>query len=298
VGAAALSLLGVAGLSAAAVKAPAKGAVKPGAPKPAARKLTAIPLADPSGKTRTLAEFGDRKALVLVFIGTECPISNSYAEPLSQLAARYEGKGVQFVGVNANPGEDLAAVKRHAAEYRLSFPVLKDSRQELADRIGARVTPEAFVLDAARAVRYQGRIDDTYASRTVRRADTQSRDLQEAIDAVLAGKPLAQKITRAFGCAIYRPEKGAATAAVTFHRDVEPIFQERCQSCHRPGQIGPFALMTYADAKNWAAEIKAFTSSRQMPPWKAEPGHGEFMDVRRLPDAQVETISRWVESGA
>ncbi|HEU4752526.1 MAG TPA: redoxin domain-containing protein, partial [Armatimonadota bacterium] len=236
--------------------------------------------------------------LVLVFTGTACPISNSYAEPLSQLAARYEPRGVQFLGINSVPSEDLKAIAQHAREYRLSFPVLKDADQALANAVGARVTPEAFVLDGDRVIRYRGRIDDRYASRTQRRKQATSHDLETALDAVLAGRPVPAPVTQAFGCAIARPEKSAAARGVSYHKDVEPILQESCQSCHRPGQVAPFSLLTYADAKSWAQEIKTFTAGRQMPPWKAEPGHGDFQDPRRLSDEQIATLAKWVDAGA
>ena len=263
------------------------------------RKAADVRLKELDGTTHTLAEYErGKKALVLVFVGTECPISNSYAEPLSSLAQEFSGRGVQFLAVNSNREESFQTVAEHAKEYRYGFPVVKDETQALADTVGARVTPEAFVLDAGRVVRYHGRIDNQFASRVKKRSEVTSHDLQSALNAVLTGKPVTAAETEAFGCAILRPEKGTATARVTYHRDVQPILQERCESCHRPGQVAPFSLMTYADAKKWAAEIKEFTGSRQMPPWKAEPGHGEFVGSRRLTDTEVKTLADWVGEGA
>lgn len=84
----------------------------------------------------------------------------------------------------------------------------------------------------------------------------------------------------------------------TFSKDVAPIFQQHCQSCHRPGDIAPFPLLAYADAKPRAGMIKIMTSTRQMPPWKAVDGCGDFKDERRLSDAQIATIGAWVANGA
>ncbi len=281
--------VGVVGLSAA-----------PGLPSPEqtiGKKVPEIRLKDTAGKSRTLGDFKDRKALVLVFTGTQCPIANGYAEPLSRLAEKYGSRGVQFLAVNANPDESLKTVAAHAKEYRYAFPVLKDERQELANALGARVTPETFVLDAGRTVVYRGRVDDSYASRTEKRARVSSNDLADALDAVLAGQPVKKAVTTAFGCTIVRPQVSASAAGVSYYKDVAPILQESCQSCHRPGQVAPFSLVTYADAKSWATEIKAFTANRQMPPWQAEPGHGDFMDVRRLTDEQVATLAKWADAG-
>jgi mono/diheme cytochrome c family protein len=90
---------------------------------------------------------------------------------------------------------------------------------------------------------------------------------------------------------------GMDGAAVTFTRDVAPILQARCQECHRPGGIGPFPLLTYGQAKVWAPLIADYTRRRVMPPWKAAPNYGEFEGERRLADAEIETLSRWVEAG-
>lgn len=263
------------------------------------RKVADLPVKDLDARAHSLAEYErGKKALVLVFVGTECPISNNYAEALSHLAATYAPRGVQFLAVNSNREESFQAVAEHAREYRYGFPVVKDETQALANSVQARVTPEAFVLDARRVVRYRGRIDNQYANRLTQRRSITSHDLQAALDSVLAGRPVPVSETEAFGCAILRPEKAGATARVTYHRDVEPILQERCQSCHRPGQVAPFTLLSYADARKWCAEIKQFTGSRQMPPWKAEPGHGDFLASRRLSDTEVRTLSEWVDTGA
>jgi len=84
----------------------------------------------------------------------------------------------------------------------------------------------------------------------------------------------------------------------TFSKDIAPIFQQNCQSCHRPGDIAPFPLLTYADAKPRAGMIKVMTSTKLMPPWKAVDGCGEFKDERRLSEAQIATIGAWVANGA
>ncbi|MFN3650182.1 MAG: redoxin domain-containing protein [Armatimonadota bacterium] len=268
-----------------------------GAPK-AGMRVTDFRLEDPSGGERSLRDFAQKQVLVLVFTGTECPISNDYSQPLTQLAAQYAPKGVQFLGVNALPYESVAAVAKHAKEYALGFPVLKDPEQKLARTLDARVTPEVFVLDSSRVVRYRGRVNDAYASRTQKRRHVRSHDLKNAIEAVLAKKPVETPVTTAYGCAIPRDYQTAAAKQVTYYRDVAPIIQESCQGCHRPGQVAPFSLSSYQDARSWAAEIKSFSQSRQMPPWQAAPGHGDFLDARRLTDEQIATLARWADAGA
>jgi hypothetical protein len=91
---------------------------------------------------------------------------------------------------------------------------------------------------------------------------------------------------------------GAATHEVTFHQDVERVLQARCQGCHRPGEAAPMSLMTYQEARPWAKAIKQAILARQMPPWFADPAHGQFENDRRLSDAEIATLVAWVDGGA
>jgi mono/diheme cytochrome c family protein len=90
----------------------------------------------------------------------------------------------------------------------------------------------------------------------------------------------------------------AAAGPPDFARDIAPILYRACSSCHRPGESGPFPLLSYADAKKRAAQIAAVTRSRYMPPWLPESGYGDFEGARRLTDQEIRTISDWVAAGA
>ena len=87
-------------------------------------------------------------------------------------------------------------------------------------------------------------------------------------------------------------------AVPTFNRDIAPILYQNCSNCHRPGEVAPFSLITYQDAAKRAKQIAAITQAHVMPPWKATPGYGNFLDVRRLTDQQIATISEWAKNGA
>lgn len=100
-------------------------------------------------------------------------------------------------------------------------------------------------------------------------------------------------------CAIATLAAGAASAAtVTFQKDVLPIFQNRCQTCHRPGEVAPMSLVTYEAARPWAKAIKAAVVTRKMPPWFADEGSRHFSNDQKLTDAEVRTITAWVDGGA
>jgi mono/diheme cytochrome c family protein len=90
----------------------------------------------------------------------------------------------------------------------------------------------------------------------------------------------------------------AVVSEVTFNKDVLPILQKNCQSCHRPGEIGPMSLLDYQSARPWAKAIKSAVATRKMPPWFADPKYGHFSNDRRLTEAQINTLVAWVDAGA
>jgi peroxiredoxin len=141
----------------------------------------------------------ENKFTVLMFISTECPVSNGYNERMEQLCAAYSKKGVAVIGINANKAEDMKAIAEHAKKHGFEFPVLKDERNKVADLYGAQVTPETYVLNSAGKLVYHGRIDDSRNPEKV-----QSHDLADALDKLLAGKEVPVTEAKAFGCTIKR----------------------------------------------------------------------------------------------
>lgn len=156
-------------------------------------------LPDVDGQNRTLKSLKGKNGTVLVFIAVQCPVSNAYNERMEKLAADYKSKGIAVIGINANATEDAATVKAHAAEKGLTFPILKDSGNKLADKLGATRTPEAYFLDSNNKLLYHGRIDNSQNPAAI-----ESNDLRMALDAALAGKPIEKTEAKAFGCTIKR----------------------------------------------------------------------------------------------
>jgi peroxiredoxin len=156
-------------------------------------------LPDTSGTERSLKSLAGKKGTVLLFIAVQCPVSNAYNERMEKLAQDYKAKGIAVIGINSNLKEDAAAVKAHAAEHNLTFPILKDAGNKIADKLGASVTPEAYFLDAGNKLIYHGRIDNS------RNADQiETSDLRNALDSSLAGKAVEKTEAKAFGCTIKR----------------------------------------------------------------------------------------------
>jgi peroxiredoxin len=156
-------------------------------------------LPDPDGREHTLASLKGRNGTVLIFMATRCPVSNGYNTRMEKLAEDYAARGVNIVGINANSTEPAGEVKQHAAEKGLTFTILKDEGSRIADRFDAQVTPETYLLDASGKLVYHGRIDNSRAGDAIT-----SNDLRDAIEAVLAGKPVQKSEAKAFGCSIKR----------------------------------------------------------------------------------------------
>ena len=260
------------------------------------QKVSSFSLKDTRGQAVSLDEFKGKKAVVVFFIGTECPINNNFMPTLAELHSEYAPKGVQFLAINSNQLDTPERVKEHARKYGIPFPVLKDQGNEVADQFGARRTPEAFVVDETGAVRYQGRIDDQFGV-GYKRAKPTRRDLAVAIDDVLAGKPVSQPVTEVSGCIIARSVNPKADGSVTYANQVSRILQAKCQECHRPGQIGPMSLSTYDDATAWAETIKEVLQDGRMPPWFADPRYGSFSNDRHLSSEDKATLLTWIEQG-
>ena len=156
-------------------------------------------LPDADGKEHSLASLKGKAGTVIIFMATQCPVSNAYNERMQKLAEDYRAKGINVVGINANSTEPAAEGKSHAAEKGLTFPILKDPNNKIADRLNAQVTPEAYLRDASGKLVYHGRIDNSRNGDAIT-----ASELRDAIEAVLAGKPVEKSEVKAFGCSIKR----------------------------------------------------------------------------------------------
>lgn len=151
------------------------------------------------GKDYQLSSFKNKDAIILIFVSTRCPVSNAYNKRMAKLYEDYSGKNVAILGINSNKNEKPQDIAAHAKKNGLQFPILKDDGNKIADIFGATVTPEVFVLDPALKVVYHGHIDDSQRPQQVKR-----QGLRKGLDEFLAGKPISDSSTKAFGCSIKR----------------------------------------------------------------------------------------------
>jgi peroxiredoxin len=283
------------------------------------RQVSDFTLKDLSGNPVRLYSFRGKKAVVLAFLGIDCPVANLYAPRLAELDKAYRDKGVVFLAVNSNAHETADQVAEHAKGLGISFPVLKDNDNLVADILLAERSGEVVVIDGRATLRYRGAVDDQYGQGT--RKDAPDKNyLRDALDSLLAGRPVAVAGTTVAGCLLDRVEPKAKTVRgpkvryatparggdgagpaevgrVTYAADVAAIVQNKCQSCHRPGETGPFSLLTFDDARRHAAMIREVVDERKMPPWHADPNYGHFANDRSLSARERATLLAWVDQG-
>ena len=281
-----------------AEKKPTPRAGKTSAPAAAKNSvLKAAIFTDLNGKTYTNADLSGHKATVFLFVSSQCPVCNVYMPRVNALAAEYAKQGVQMFAVYPDSHESLADVTKDVKSRSLAIPVVRDPQCKLTDALGAKMTPEAIVVDAQGVIRYRGRIDDNAIATRV-----SQHDLADALNAVVKGETVAHPTQLAFGCAIRRDSKpsDACRQCADLRRDVAPILRAKCESCHRAGEVAPFTLNDYKQAKAWSSDIKRYTQNDQMPPWKPTPGYGEFKDVaaHTLSEKEKTVLATWADNGA
>jgi peroxiredoxin len=175
------------------ILAAAAGAQTP----PVGSTIDTFSLPDINGKTQSLRDLSGKNGAVVVFLSAQCPVVRGYVPRINELAADYQAKGINFIGINSNATEDLNWVRSNVTEYGYKFPVLIDKGGVLADKLGATVTPEVFYIDANGKLMYHGAIDNDRSGKNVTETF-----LKTAFDASLSGKKIERTSANAFGCSI------------------------------------------------------------------------------------------------
>jgi peroxiredoxin/mono/diheme cytochrome c family protein len=264
------------------------------------QRIDGFSLKSSFGKEYALADFADSQAIVVAFLGVECPLARLYAPRLAALAQQYADRKVAFLGIDPNRQDSLEEIAAFARRHKITFPLLRDTGNTVADRFGALRTPEVFVLDRDRVVRYRGRIDNQYGFESgvgYQRPAATRNDLVEAIDEILADKTVSVPATEARGCLIGRALQADPESEVTYSNQIARVFEAHCVECHRAGRIGPFEMTRYEEVAGWGEMIAEVVKEERMPPWHAHPDHGAFANDARLSDEEKQLIYRWVDAG-
>jgi thiol-disulfide isomerase/thioredoxin len=257
------------------------------------RLIADVPFTDLQGQTHRLSEYHNKAALVIAFTSTSCPVCKKYAPALARLEKTYRAKNVAVVFVNPIATDDVK-------ERGLPSPYVHDRDGYLARTLGARSTTEVFVLDAARTLVYRGAVDDQYGLGYALEAPRRTF-LVHALDALLAGTPIAVAATEAPGCILEHEPAPAAKGAITYHNRISRLVQQHCLECHHRGGVAPFALETYDEVKAHKGMIRQVVRRGTMPPWFAAAGPKNvpmaWANDRSLSAADKRDLFAWLDAG-
>ena len=256
-------------------------------------------LVDQNLQAHELYRLSDAPAIVIVSTANGCPIARSLTPALKALRDKYAAKGVEFMLLDSALQDSREAIVAEAKEYGQDIPILMDTNQLVGEALGVTRTAEVYVINPKTwQVMYRGPIDDRM-DYGVQKAATRSF-AADALDNVLAGKPVQQATMQSKGCLVDFPEraKAAEHAKISYAKDVAPILEAKCVACHQEGGIGPFAMTNYSMVKGFSPMIREVIRTDRMPPYNADPHVGKFSDNKNLSPAEVKTLVHWIEAGA
>jgi len=257
-----------------------------------------VPFTDTRWLPRELSELGPHAATVVVFTALECPIAARVLPRVGELERKLRPRGVQFLALDVGPEDELVEVAARALEQGCEFPVGRDFDGAATRALGATRTPEFLLLDAAGKLAYRGRFDAGQRYSGDVPGEVRA-DLAEAIEDVLAVRPVRVPQTPLEGCLITPPLEIARVdpeQAPTWAGAVAPLVARNCASCHVEGGMAPFALTTCAQAAAKAAMIAEVVQQARMPPWFAARAQ-HFENERGLSQDERATLVRWARSG-
>lgn len=252
---------------------------------PVTQTVDDFQLTDHTRLAHRLYYFGYAPAIVLMTRENGSAASKAGAAGLQKLAAEHDGKGVLFYLLDSKLGDSRDAAAAEAKAQGLTIPILMDEYQLVGEQLGATREGEVFVIDPKTwTVAYRGPLAGAGA----------------AIAAVTAGRPVANPRVAVTGRAIAYPERerAATFAKISYAKDIAPILQDKCVSCHLNGGIGPFAMDGYDVIKGFAPMIRETVRTRRMPPYFADPHIGAFKNDQGLTAQQTKTLVHWIEAGA
>jgi hypothetical protein len=239
-------------------------------------------LLDHRGQAHELYYLSDQRAVVVMADGL-CPEAAESASRLAALDRAYREQGVTFLLLSTDGRGDRAAIATAAEQRGIELPVLIDAAGIIGELLELRRSGEVLVIDPARwSLAYRGADGDA---------------LNQALDALLAGEPVATAQTPVSGCEL-NPASTRGATEISYSDTIAPMLIDNCVACHRVGGIGPWAMIDYDMVRGFAPMIREVVRTRRMPPWHADPHYGEFSNDRSLSPEQARTLVHWVDAGA
>ena len=251
-------------------------------------------LTDHAGKSHELYYFWNDtrvKAFVLIFTANGCADVTNQLPVIRALQQTYEPLGVKFWMVDSNPNDTRSSIAAEVARLGLTMPVLHDRAQTVAQLYGADRAAEVVCIARTNLqIFYQGSFDE----RNSTTAGVATRNfVDEALADFLAGRESEVRRTKAAGCEVVVP-----AVELSYSRDIAPILQAKCVTCHSPGNVAPWAMTNHAIVQSYAMLIREQVSTRKMPPWHADPEYGRFKNDMSLSVAEERRLIQWASAGA
>ncbi|MFO1064197.1 MAG: redoxin family protein [Pirellulales bacterium] len=259
-------------------------------------QVESLRFTDIRGLERSLDDFGKKKAYVLVFTTTQCPLVRKSIPKLTELIRELNDDRIAFVAVNVGMQDSIRDMAAQAIDLELPCPIVKDADAHAARALGITRTPETVVINEENRIVYRGRIDDQLRLGGTRPA-AEHRELKDALAAVLDNQPITVSETPVDGCLISRSSNESSSSAVEYFPTVATIMAKRCVTCHRPDTAAPFSLVTAEDAVANAEMIAETVSNLAMPPWYAHTKHGKFQNDCSLTAEERSQVIGWVRGG-
>ncbi len=257
-------------------------------------------LLDHEGVAHQLYYYSDAPAIVLMSQGNGCPIVRNAMPVLRQVRDQYRDSRIPFFLLNSNLQDNSASIAAEVEEFGFDMSVLVDENQLVGEALHVTRTAEIFVIDPkSRTVVYHGPVDDRLTYQ-VQRATAKHTYLADALDALIAGEPVAVSNVDAPGCIINFPERDRRDLhpGISYAETVAPILENRCVGCHTEGGIGPWAMSSYEMVKGFAPMIREVIRTDRMPPWNTDPAYGHFLKDKSLSNDEIKTLVHWIEAGA
>ena len=269
-------------------------------------RLPDLKFTDINGRTFSLSDLREKRAVVIAFTNTTCPLCKKYAPTLAALEKQFADQQVAFVFVNATSNEKPEAIRAAIASHGWSGSYVQDTGGAIARALGATHTTDAFVIDARRTLVYRGAVDDQYGFGYSKEAP-RAKYLAAALDAALASDRPDIAATSAPGCPLeLAPSKdnsvkpAASIGGNTYHNRISRIVQNNCLACHRVGGVAPFSLATYEEVAAQSGSIRRAVEKGIMPPWFAATTKGQvspFANDCSLAESDKTDLLAWLSAG-
>jgi len=229
---------------------------------------------------------------VLVFVTEDCPEVDAILPTLKDLHSRFKDRGVVFWMIGSGTSQSRAGLESWAKAKSLPWPVFHDRSQAVAASYNVRSAPEVVCVERETMdLVYRGAIDN---SNSPEAGPLRRNYLEDALEQFLSKKPVVVKATPAFGCEIPSMVKPTPT----YTKEIGPILERKCVTCHSPGNIAPWAMTNYNIVRTYAPVIKTEILSRRMPPWHPDPHFGKFLNDRSLTPEEEFQLVAWIQAGA